>query len=326
MSYLTNHPELQYNLNNKNYSLKDIFRRVAFSTNSLNNNKIFADYYVIDGETFEQIAETIYGNRDFFWILVLANNIVSNLELPKTEQEVQTSIDTKYSGSAIYFSEYLNGLKAGDILVKVALNDAIKSESSTISDVDTSKYALVKGYDPIFRIVWIDGDIDTFTTGDIIGFYSVDSSNNWQEFNFNVKLSSSGNIIQRSFAQPEKIEYYKNSPVQFNDANGNYSSPYYNGEIEIPSNAIGTYPTDLNDIESITKTDLFAYMNAKKTSFSSITTLNRKIIDDNQKFRIIKVLKPFYLNRVLESLNELTTSNVSKSITIDVENNTYGPN
>jgi hypothetical protein len=320
MSYLSNYPSIQYVLKNKEYSLKDIFRRVAFSSKDLNNPKIFSDYYVVDGETFEQISQNVYGEVDLFWILILANNIISNLELPRTEQEIQTTIDTKYSGAALFFHEYLLGLKAGDIVAKVSLSGGISSEGTTISDVDTSKYSIIKDYDPTFRVVWIK-DENVFAVNDILGFFSLDSSNNWTEFNFRVKLVAPGNIIERSFAQLRKISQYKNVPVQFNDANGNYSSPYITPEIEVPSNAIGTYSSDDDaDIGTISNTDLHSYVRGRGTLFSSITTLNRQIVDENQKFRIIKILNPAYLNRVLEGINNLIYNNDIKTLTINIEN------
>lgn len=327
LTYLTNHPNLKYTLNNKEYELKDIFRRVAFSTNSLNNPKIFSDYYTLDGETFETISNTVYGTPDLFWLLVLANNVISNLELPKTQQGIQNIIDTKYSGVGIYFAEYLNGLKAGDIMVKVNLTGAIGAEDSVIESVETETYAIVKSYDPFMRCVWVSGDLSSVpTTSDIVGFYSLDNENNWNSFNFNVILSgSTKNIISRSFAIPIKRVEFKNTVIQFNDKNLNYSSPYYNGDIEIPSNVIGTYnTTDKEDNKTISGTDIRQYMSNRPLEAESITTLERKIIDDNQKFRTVKVLKPAYVQTVNEFIDTLLIDNNTKKIVIDIENYTYG--
>lgn len=317
MPYIDRLNQIKYLINNKNIDILNLFERISFDTFSLNNKQIFQDYYVIDGDTLESISETIYGNVDFFWILMLANNIISPFELPQSEEILQNIINTKYNGKAIFSSDYLKGLKEGDIIVKVTLDGGVNSPNTQIASVDTASYAIVKNYDPFLRRIWVEEINGNISQASYIGIYSLDNNNNWIPFQFNVKLTATSDPIQRNFTTARKIIDYPESPYEFLDANGNYVSPYSkndNIDLELSSTALGSYvPTDSLDLKTIYNTNLFSYMSERPVSYESIKTIRRKLIDDNFKFRIIKILNPNYLSEVVSETYSLLADQTQKT-------------
>lgn len=57
----------------KTHIVKDITRNVRFRKEVLDNIALYDEYDIIDGDTPEIVAEKIYGDAQYHWILMLAN-------------------------------------------------------------------------------------------------------------------------------------------------------------------------------------------------------------------------------------------------------------
>ena len=325
MGYINRLNQIKYIINNKNIDILNLFERISFDSFSLNNKQIFSDYYLIDGDTIENISEALYGSVDFYWVILLANNIISPFELPQSEEILQNIINTKYNGKAIFSADYLKGLKEGDIIVKATLDGGVNVPETQIASVDTASYAIIKNYDPFLRRILVEEINGTISQASFIGIYSLDNNNNWVPFQFNVKLTAASDPIQRNFTTARKIIDYPESPYEFLDANGNYVSPYSkndNVDLELSSTALGSYaPTDPLDLNTISNTNLFSYMRERTVSYESIKTIRRKLIDDNSKFRIIKILNPNYLSEVVSETYSLLADPTQKTKIISFNGN-----
>jgi hypothetical protein len=55
--------------------VKDITQNIRFRRDLLANVSLYDEYDIIDGETPEIIAEKVYGNPNYHWIVMLANNM-----------------------------------------------------------------------------------------------------------------------------------------------------------------------------------------------------------------------------------------------------------
>ena len=55
--------------------VKDITRNIRFRRDVLANITIYDEYDVLDGETPEIIAEKVYGNPQYHWIVMLINDV-----------------------------------------------------------------------------------------------------------------------------------------------------------------------------------------------------------------------------------------------------------
>ena len=53
--------------------VRDITRNIRFRKEVLENYTLYDEYDIKDGETPEIIAEKIYGNPEYHWIIMLVN-------------------------------------------------------------------------------------------------------------------------------------------------------------------------------------------------------------------------------------------------------------
>jgi hypothetical protein len=75
----------------------DILQRIKIRDVLLNNYLIFYTYTVKDGETPEIIAEKLYGNVLYHWIVLLANNIVDPVyDWPMSQENLLNTIHSRY--------------------------------------------------------------------------------------------------------------------------------------------------------------------------------------------------------------------------------------
>lgn len=75
----------------------DILQRIKFRNVLLNDYLIFYTYVVKDGETPEIIAEKLYGNAQYHWIVLLANNIIDPIyDWPMSQENLINTIHSLY--------------------------------------------------------------------------------------------------------------------------------------------------------------------------------------------------------------------------------------
>ena len=313
--YFENFPKLTYTFSEKIYELSDIFRRVAFSQTSLNNRFIFNDYYMVDGETLESVADKIYGDSTLSWILLLANNITTQFDIPQRSEKLENYLNNKYPGKILYFSQYLKNIQPGDFLAQVTV------VSEQITSTSTTNYAVIKDYDPVFRYITVNSIYGSLSVGTNVGFYRK-VGNSYQNITFDVIETVNGDIEEKGYASILKISNEKDASVNFISSTGNYLSPYSTSlTFNVKSNAIGTYnPSVSSDTETIYNTTLYKYMNNTSNSLlSSVQTHSTLLYENNESARIIKILKPGYVADVISEIQILLNSETEKIKNIEVE-------
>ena len=100
MAYFQQFPKLQYDLKgdgNVNV-VPDIFRRIKLK-NKVRDNLVLLDKYdLTDGEKPEDVAFKIYGSVDYYWVVLLINNIVDRYyDWPMGFQEFEEYVKDKYA-------------------------------------------------------------------------------------------------------------------------------------------------------------------------------------------------------------------------------------
>lgn len=77
---------------------KNFFRRYKISDSAFSYSSYYNKYAVEDGQRLEQIAERIYGNPFYDWVIVLTNNIIDpSFALPLSESELRKHVEATYS-------------------------------------------------------------------------------------------------------------------------------------------------------------------------------------------------------------------------------------
>jgi hypothetical protein len=101
--------DFNYGTNNKTSVVTDITRNVRFRKELFSSITYFDEYDIVDGETPEIIAEKIYGNAEYHWIIMLANNkydYISDFPLP--EPQLARHITEVHGANANGIKHYIN--------------------------------------------------------------------------------------------------------------------------------------------------------------------------------------------------------------------------
>jgi hypothetical protein len=101
----------EYNIKGQNKSLvvTDITRNIRFRRDVLANVTVYDEYDIIDGETPEIIAEKIYGNAEYHWVVMLANNRFDyTYDFPMRIPVLEKFIEDKYGETADEIKYYID--------------------------------------------------------------------------------------------------------------------------------------------------------------------------------------------------------------------------
>lgn len=91
--------------------VSDITRNVRVRKEILSSVTIYDEYDIQDGETPEIIAEKIYGDAKYHWVVMLSNNTIDYLtDFPLEEHRLVKVIQDKYTNiNAIHHYENSDG-------------------------------------------------------------------------------------------------------------------------------------------------------------------------------------------------------------------------
>ena len=100
MTYFAQFPKLQYDIKgdgNVNV-IPDIFRRIKLKNKIRDNLVILDKYDLTDGEKPEDVSFKIYGSVDYYWVVLLVNNVVDRYyDWPMGFQEFENYVNDKYA-------------------------------------------------------------------------------------------------------------------------------------------------------------------------------------------------------------------------------------
>ena len=159
--------------------VRDITRNVRFRKEILSNITVFDEYDIQDGETPEIIAEKVYGNPNYHWIIMLANERFNYVyEFPLEETTLARAITTEfnptftitswtYSGTAVTATLVNHGLRA-DINTLVKFSGA----TSTTNAPNDVWYTVTAVTDDTFTF-----NVPTAPTGTAGGTVTVNTQN-----------------------------------------------------------------------------------------------------------------------------------------------------
>jgi hypothetical protein len=76
--YFKNFPTIRYSLDNQvtNYTITDVFRRVIADSQNILNSLAYDEYDIQEGETPEILADRIYNNVYYHWVILITNDII----------------------------------------------------------------------------------------------------------------------------------------------------------------------------------------------------------------------------------------------------------
>jgi hypothetical protein len=101
--------DFKYGNTTKTDVVTDITRNVRFRKEVLENVTLFDEYDIVDGETPEIVAEKIYGDPEYHWIIMLANQKHDYIsDFPLSEQALVKHIVATYGAQRYAIRHYVN--------------------------------------------------------------------------------------------------------------------------------------------------------------------------------------------------------------------------
>lgn len=112
--YFSKFPILQYPIKDGSTTryafVRNLLRRIAVSESIKNGDGVFLEYRVKDGERPEHIAERVYGDPAFHWLVLLSNEIVDPYHgWCKSEAALEEYVQKKYGGYSVYITTASDG-------------------------------------------------------------------------------------------------------------------------------------------------------------------------------------------------------------------------
>ena len=105
--YFQYFPDLQYSLSvnkagiTKDIKIKDYFHLLKVRDDIFREETLYSPYNIKNGQRPEQISQEMYGDEQFYWIILQVNNIVDYYsEWPLSELELSEFVNEKYGGSS----------------------------------------------------------------------------------------------------------------------------------------------------------------------------------------------------------------------------------
>lgn len=105
-------PYTSQSIETKAFVLTDITRNIRFRRDVLANITVYDYYDIIEGETPEIVAEKIYGNAQYHWIVMLVNDRYDYLgDWPLTQANLDQYVIDKYGDAVNSVHHYENSKK-----------------------------------------------------------------------------------------------------------------------------------------------------------------------------------------------------------------------
>lgn len=108
--YFSNFKNTVYEINSGEFlNVKDITTRMKFKSNIIDNIDYYDYYNVKSGETPEIVAYKLYGNTEYHWIILIANDIIDpKTDWPLSEVDFEKYLTDKYGDGIHGIHHYVN--------------------------------------------------------------------------------------------------------------------------------------------------------------------------------------------------------------------------
>jgi hypothetical protein len=102
--------DFELNGQRKVFIVSDITSNVRFRKEILGNIALYDEYDLVDGETPEIVAEKVYGNSEYHWIIMLVNERYDYIaDYPLSYNALISYVDDQYGeGNANDIHHYIN--------------------------------------------------------------------------------------------------------------------------------------------------------------------------------------------------------------------------
>lgn len=118
MAYFSSFPNTIFEINGKDYVVKDIFRRCMFISEYKPYSDLYTTYTVNDGESPQMIAHKLYDSAEHDWVLLMFNEIHNPyFDWPMGQLDLENYVKGKYGESIMYMTKHYtkDGMVVGEV-------------------------------------------------------------------------------------------------------------------------------------------------------------------------------------------------------------------
>lgn len=204
MGYLNYLPKFEYTIGKLKGTVTDIFRRVAFTQDTRSNPENYNEKVVQDIFEPDNLSLRELNNSEYYWQILMINNIVSEDEFPELYQEYSRTVNGKKNGESLSFERFFGSEpKIGDVMYSITAGNTVGFESGGV----VSKY---------------DSELRKIEMNYIFG-------NGFGEAGASAALygeNDAGTFIQKDKVQFQQKTTIADSVSYFFDSNGREVNPY----------------------------------------------------------------------------------------------------
>ena len=139
--YFANFPRIPYD----NYGTGDfrltpnILKRIAVRANVKTTTSLFDTYDVKEGETPELIADKLYGNPEFHWVVLMMNDVVDRYhQWPMSRRQFLAHLNDKYT-NVDGVHHYEISQSSGDTNIKINIGTS-NTDHPTATAITNREY------------------------------------------------------------------------------------------------------------------------------------------------------------------------------------------
>ena len=147
MIYFNLIPTIKYKFSSGEYTVADIFTRIGLNKNFFKSTELYYEETSDTVLTPERLSFTKYGTFDYYWLLMLANNVYDvNTDWPVSQAGFGEELD-RYSNKLVYYIHENADIIPNDILY-----------------YDDTSYGVIESWNPFYKELIIKENFNLPTT------------------------------------------------------------------------------------------------------------------------------------------------------------------
>lgn len=152
--YFAKFPKIEYNLSNSyDYQIiSNIFFRVNILNSIKENVLAYLPYLVKDGERIDTVAEKFYGNSQFHWLIILANDFTNPIfDWPRDTLSFNKYIFEKYNSftqpqiDIHHYEKRISRKNNVDLTEDIVTLEINEETYNSLPEASYTTYNLIKG-------------------------------------------------------------------------------------------------------------------------------------------------------------------------------------
>lgn len=298
MAYFSKFPLLTYPVKDGNgfrlVVARNLLRRIAISEDMKSSDSAFIQYDIKDGERPEHIAEKIYGDPSFHWIILLTNDITDPYHgWYKSSEVMQDFIQKKHAGSSVFFTDiYDNFMYQSDFVTGATLDQG--GASNRINEYHPTLCKLI-----VAGTGYVSGNASLILPNkpvQTIKIHRIDQS--YLSVHHFAATRPTTDSSANETATIDPLSQYTTSYSVVSGVIGSSENPY-------PLTTQGVGYTGSGTV-SFWETHIGRYMGVSGDRINTYAVTNQvHEINQNEKRRTIKILHPRFKRQAVQELESL---------------------